>query len=251
MKKVKKVERDKAFIGAIISAVGSIAGGIGSAISAKKQAEAQKKQLEAEQKQAYGESLRNQVAANNQALANQEYVEQERNRIALRTGGKKKITKSRSKKVDGGTSSGGGTGYTPNAGEIIGGIGSAIGGVTSLISGLTQKVQEPTIIDKGTTFTAAAPKQLEPRNYGNQQTQTQIQNTQQINNQPVQQQTTFKTGGKMKTQFKDRIEVASQYACGGRKKSACGSRSQYAIGGEKVSHDTKRYNKYLVKKRKE
>lgn len=84
----KQEERPKAFLGAIIGAAAGIAGNI---ISAKKKAKAE----EAAFQQAQGEQNRNdgiqQANAMTAAYANQDYVNQYKDKIKLKNGGKMKV----------------------------------------------------------------------------------------------------------------------------------------------------------------
>lgn len=82
---INKDNRDKAFIGAAIGAIGNIVGGV---ISGKKQKKAQEKAY----RQAQIEQTRNegfqQAAAMSAQYANQDYVDQYKQKITLKDGGK-------------------------------------------------------------------------------------------------------------------------------------------------------------------
>lgn len=82
--------RDKAFIGAAIGAVGNIVGGI---IGKRKQKKAQEKAYrQAQEEQTRAEGVQ-QAAAMSAQYANQDYVDQYREKITLKTGGKVNMKK--------------------------------------------------------------------------------------------------------------------------------------------------------------
>lgn len=82
--------RNKAFIGAVIGAVGNLAGGI---IGKHKQKKAQERAYrQAQEEQTNSEGVQ-QAAAMSAQYANQDYVDQYRNKITLKNGGKINIKK--------------------------------------------------------------------------------------------------------------------------------------------------------------
>ena len=79
--------RDKAFIGAAIGAVGNIVGGI---IGRRKQKKAAEKAYRQQQIQQTRDEGFQQAQAMSSQLANQDYVDEYRNKITLKNGGKVK-----------------------------------------------------------------------------------------------------------------------------------------------------------------
>ena len=92
MKKVKKVNtRDKAWLGAVIGGVANIATSL---INSYQQEQAQKKQLAAEQRMQQQQNIANaniaaqqQAGAMTNALANQNYVNEYKNKMVMKNGG--------------------------------------------------------------------------------------------------------------------------------------------------------------------
>ena len=92
MKKVKKANtRDKAWLGAVIGGVANIATSL---ISSYQQEQAQKKELAAQQRMQQQQNIANaniaaqqQAGAMTNALANQNYVDEYKNKIVMKNGG--------------------------------------------------------------------------------------------------------------------------------------------------------------------
>lgn len=92
MKRCKKVNtRDKAWLGAVIGGVANIATNL---INSYQQEQAQKKQLAAEQRMQQQQNIANaniaaqqQAGAMTNALANQNYVDEYKNKIVMKNGG--------------------------------------------------------------------------------------------------------------------------------------------------------------------
>lgn len=92
MKKVKKVNtRDKAWLGAVIGGVANIATSL---ISSYQQEQAQKRELAAQQRMQQQQNIANaniaaqqQAGAMTNALANQNYVDEYKNKIVMKNGG--------------------------------------------------------------------------------------------------------------------------------------------------------------------
>ena len=89
-KVINKNSRKKAFIGAVIGAVGNLAGGI---ISAHKQKRAQEKAYRQAQKEQTQNEGFQQAQAMSAQYANQDYVDEYRNKITLKNGGKVNMKK--------------------------------------------------------------------------------------------------------------------------------------------------------------
>lgn len=87
VKKVKQVERHKAFIGAAIGAAANVIGSIISNKKKQKSEEAQFRQQQAEQVRQEGVQ---QATALTQSLNNQDYADEYRKKITLKNGGKVK-----------------------------------------------------------------------------------------------------------------------------------------------------------------
>lgn len=87
---INKNSRKKAFIGAAIGAVGNLAGGI---IGAYKQKRAQKKAYRQAQKEQTQNEGFQQAQAMSAQYANQDYVDEYRNKITLKNGGKVNMKK--------------------------------------------------------------------------------------------------------------------------------------------------------------
>lgn len=83
--------RDKAFLGAVIGGVANIAGGI---ISKRKQKKAQEEAYKQQQKEQTQNEGFQQAAAMTSQYANQDYVNQVKNKISLKNGGKVAMKKS-------------------------------------------------------------------------------------------------------------------------------------------------------------
>jgi len=164
---VKKNGRKEAFLGAIIGTVAGIAGSI---ISGKKQKKADElafKQAQAEQNRIDGLQ---QAQALSSSYANQSYVDQYKDKVVLKNGGKMKvkavkkgdrIDTFKKYKVGGRIPIGS---NKKEYGSLIGkdGIGGVvsggIGGVGSLISSIFSKPKAPKTIVKSDGFSVAAPK---------------------------------------------------------------------------------------------
>ena len=92
MKRCKKVNtRDKAWLGAVIGGVANIATSL---INSYQQEQAQKKQLAAEQRMQQQQNIANaniaaqqQAGAMTNALANQNYVDEYKNKMVMKNGG--------------------------------------------------------------------------------------------------------------------------------------------------------------------
>ncbi len=144
MRKVKRKERNKAFLGAVIGAAASLLGGIGSSIIASNSAKKQQREQEAMQRR----NANYQTAANisNYINGSSDIVDDYYNRVVLqRCGGRHKYE--------------GGGGFDWNS--TINGIGSALGSVGSSAISSTVPTGTQIIQPSAQQFT---PKIYKPRN---------------------------------------------------------------------------------------
>ena len=175
---MKKIKKNKAFLGTVLAGVGMAADVIGKAVAARKESNLKRREYEREQGQIYeNEALAN-TAAMNQELNDRGYINAMKNRITFKMGGKynnrfksNKIKTKRKKFKTGG--------YFENmsggeiAGDVLGGVGSLIGGISSL----AMSAKNPTnyTIKQGEVMQAQNPKILKAPNDIVQQTNLAMQ----------------------------------------------------------------------------
>lgn len=87
---MKKVVRDKKFIGAAIGAAANITGSVIGAVKKKKAMQEQEKAEQAQRQLQLAAETQQQAAAMSSSYANQDYVDEVKNKISLRNGGKVK-----------------------------------------------------------------------------------------------------------------------------------------------------------------
>lgn len=175
---MKKIKKNKAFLGAILAGVGMAADIVGKAVGARKESNLKRREYEREQGQIYeNEALAN-TAAMNQELNDRGYIDAMKNRITFKMGGeynnrfKSNKTKTKRKKFKDG-------GYFENmnggeiAGDVLGGVGSLIGGISSLAMSAKNPINYT--IKQGEVMQAQNPKILKAPNDMVQQTNLAMQ----------------------------------------------------------------------------
>jgi len=166
-KVVKKNGRNKAFIGAIIGTVAGVAGALIGDKKKRKAEDASFKLAQAEQNRI--DSVQ-QASAMSTTYANQSYVDQYKDKITLKGGGKVKFTKSntndrigRAKQFKAGGRTKAAEGMKMDYGKEAG---DAIGGIAGLATSLFTKPRVPKMINKADGFTFEDPKtKLVPNSY--------------------------------------------------------------------------------------
>lgn len=192
---MKKIKKNKAFLGAILAGVGMAADAVGKAVAARKESNLKRREYEKEQGQIYeNEALAN-TAAMNQELNDRGYIDAMKNRITFKMGGKynnrfksNKIKAKRKKFTTGGESktndSNTNNTNTDNtninelpgtkiAGEVIGGLTSLGSGIASLAMSAKNPINYT--IKQGEVIQAQNPKILKAPNDMVQQTNLAMQ----------------------------------------------------------------------------
>lgn len=149
-------KRDKAFIGAAIKAVGNIVGGIISKNKQKKAAEKEyrEKQLE----QTHNEGVQ-QAAALSAQYANQDYVEDYKNKISFKNGGKVNMNKKYNDRISITKKCACGGRRKANFGSDV------IGGVESVVNSIIQSPNNKKQIKTGDGFNYDVKKSIQPKDY--------------------------------------------------------------------------------------
>lgn len=154
-KKVKQVERHKAFIGAVIGAAANVIGNIISNKKKQKAEEAQFRQQQAEQVRQEGVKQANAIT---QSLNDQDYVDEYRKRITLKNGGKVKTNYTDRIKRNKAYACGGRK-------KASLGIGDAMQGIGNLATAIVTKQNAPKQITVSDGFSIDTNKGLTPNSY--------------------------------------------------------------------------------------
>ena len=217
---VKRDNRKKAFLGALIGGVASIAG---SAIGAAKRRKAEREQLRQQQIEQNQNDAKAQAQALTAAGADQDYVDEYNKKVTLKMGGDKKFNdRIKSNKTKSNRIFKCGGQKKAKMGSLIGqnGVGGEIGDAMSGIGGLVNSLFTPSSapkqVKKADGFSTTGPKvEIKTPNYMNN-TNNNINNnninnnsntatnptTQQQNNQFVDRSNTLRCGGKKRIKHK-------------------------------------------------
>lgn len=217
---VKRDNRKKAFLGAII---GGIAGIAGSAIGAAKKRKAEREQLRQQQIDQNQNDAKAQAQALTAAVADQDYVDEYNKKVTLKMGGNKKFNdRIKSNKTKSNRIFKCGGQKKAKMGSLIGqnGVGGEIGDAMSGIGGLADSLFTPSSapkqVKKADGFSTTGPKvEMKTPDYMNN-TNNNINNnninnnsntvtnptTQQQNNQFVDRSNTLRCGGKKRIKHK-------------------------------------------------
>lgn len=212
---VKRDNRKKAFLGALIGGVASIAG---SAIGAAKRRKAEREQLRQQIEQNQNDA-KAQAQALTAAVADQDYVDEYNKKVTLKMGGNKKFNdRIKSNKTKSNRIFKCGGQKKAKMGSLIGqnGVGGEIGGAMSGIGGLVNSLFTPSSapkqVKKADGFSTTGPKvEIKTPNYMNNTNNNDINNnintatnptTQQQNNQFVDRSNTLRCGGKKRIKHK-------------------------------------------------
>lgn len=202
---VKRDNRKKAFLGALIGGVASIAG---SAIGAAKRRKAEREKLKQQQIEQNQNDAKAQAQALTAAVADQDYVDEYNKKVTLKMGGNKKFNdriksnKTKSNRI------------FKCGGQKKAKMGSLIGqnGVGGLVNSLFTPSSAPKQVKKADGFSTTGPKvEIKTPNYMNNTNNNDINNnintatnptTQQQNNQFVDRSNTLRCGGKKRIKHK-------------------------------------------------
>ena len=217
---VKRDNRKKAFLGALIGGVASIAG---SAIGAAKRRKAEREKLKQQQIEQNQNDAKAQAQALTAAVADQDYVDEYNKKVTLKMGGNKKFNdRIKSNKTKSNRIFKCGGQKKAKMGSLIGqnGVGGEIGDAMSGIGGLVNSLFTPSSapkqVKKADGFSTTGPKvEIKTPNYMNN-TNNNINNnninnnsntatnptTQQQNNQFVDRSNTLRCGGKKRIKHK-------------------------------------------------
>lgn len=217
---VKRDNRKKAFLGALIGGVASIAG---SAIGAAKRRKAEREQLRQQQIEQNQNDAKAQAQALTAAVADQDYVDEYNKKVTLKMGGNKKFNdRIKSNKTKSNRIFKCGGQKKAKMGSLIGqnGVGGEIGDAMSEIGRLADSLFTPSSapkqIKKADGFSTTGPKvEIKTPDYMNN-TNNNINNnninnnsntvtnptTQQQNNQFVDRSNTLRCGGKKRIKHK-------------------------------------------------
>ena len=217
---VKRDNRKKAFLGAIIGGIASIAG---SAIGAAKKRKAEREQLRQQQIEQNQNDAKAQAQALTAAVADQDYVDEYNKKVTLKMGGNKKFNdRIKSNKTKSNRIFKCGGQKKAKMGSLIGqnGVGGEIGDAMSGIGGLADSLFTPSSapkqVKKADGFSTTGPKvEMKTPDYMNN-TNNNINNnninnnintatnptTQQQNNQFVDRSNTLRCGGKKRIKHK-------------------------------------------------
>lgn len=209
---VKRDNRKKAFLGALIGGVASIAG---SAIGAAKRRKAEREKLKQQQIEQNQNDAKVQAQALTAAVANQDYVDEYNKKVTLKMGGNKKFNdRIKSNKTKSNRIFKCGGQKKAKMGSLIGqnGIGGEIGDAMSEIGGLANSLFAPSSapkqVKKADGFSTTGPKiNIKTPDYvnstnNNNTNTTANPNTQQQNNQFVDRSNTLRCGGKKRIKRK-------------------------------------------------
>lgn len=213
---VKRDNRKKAFLGAIIGGIASIAG---SAIGAAKKRKAEREQLRQQQIEQNQNDAKAQAQALTAAVADQDYVDEYNKKVTLKMGGNKKFNdRIKSNKTKSNRIFKCGGQKKAKMGSLIGqnGVGGEIGDAMSGIGGLVNSLFTPSSapkqVKKADGFSTTGPKvEIKTPNYMNNTNNNDINNnintatnptTQQQNNQFVDRSNTLRCGGKKRIKHK-------------------------------------------------
>lgn len=217
---VKRDNRKKAFLGALIGGVASIAG---SAIGAAKRRKAEREKLKQQQIEQNQNDAKAQAQALTAAVADQDYVDEYNKKVTLKMGGNKKFNdRIKSNKTKSNRIFKCGGQKKAKMGSLIGqnGVGGEIGNAMSGIGGLVNSLFTPSSapkqVKKADGFSTTGPKvEIKTPDYMNN-TNNNINNnninnnsntvtnptTQQQNNQFVDRSNTLRCGGKKRIKHK-------------------------------------------------
>lgn len=217
---VKRDNRKKAFLGALIGGVASIAG---SAIGAAKRRKAEREKLKQQQIEQNQNDAKAQAQALTASVADQDYVDEYNKKVTLKMGGNKKFNdRIKSNKTKSNRIFKCGGQKKAKMGSLIGqnGVGGEIGGAMSGIGGLVNSLFTPSSapkqVKKADGFSTTGPKvEIKTPDYMNN-TNNNINNnninnnsntvtnptTQQQNNQFVDRSNTLRCGGKKRIKHK-------------------------------------------------
>lgn len=192
---VKRDNRKKAFLGALIGGIASIAG---SAIGAAKRRRAEREKLKQQQIEQNQNDAKAQAQALTAAVADQDYVDEYNKKVTLKMGGNKKFNdRIKSNKTKS---------------NRIFKFGAAMSGIGGLANSLFTSSSAPKQVKKADGFSTTGPKvEIKTPNYMNNTNNNDINNnintatnptTQQQNNQFVDRSNTLRCGGKKRIKHK-------------------------------------------------
>lgn len=213
---VKRDNRKKAFLGALIGGVASIAG---SAIGAAKRRKAEREKLKQQQIEQNQNDAKVQAQALTASVADQDYVDEYNKKVTLKMGGDKKFNdRIKSNKTKSNRIFKCGGQKKAKMGSLIGqnGVGGEIGDAMSGIGGLVNSLFTPSSapkqVKKADGFSTTGPKvEIKTPNYMNNTNNNDINNnintatnptTQQQNNQFVDRSKYFAMRGKKRIKHK-------------------------------------------------
>lgn len=213
MKKiVKRDNRKKAFLGAIIGGIASIAG---SAIGAAKKRKAEREKLKQQQIEQNQNDAKAQAQALTASVADQDYVDEYNKKVTLKMGGDKKFNdRIKSNKTKSNRIFKCGGQKKAEMGSLIGqnGVGGEIGDAMSGIGGLANSLFAPSSapkqVKKADGFSTTGPKvEMKTPDYVNSTNNNNTNaaanpNTQQQNNQFVDRSNALRCGGKKRIKRK-------------------------------------------------
>ena len=207
---VKRDNRKKAFLGALIGGVASIAG---SAIGAAKRRKAEREQLRQQQIEQNQNDAKAQAQALTAAVADQDYVDEYNKKVTLKMGGNKKFNdRIKSNKTKSNRIFKCGGQKKAKMGSLIGQNGVGMSGIGGLVNSLFTPSSAPKQVKKADGFSTTGSKvEIKTPNYMNNTNNNDINNnintatnptTQQQNNQFVDRSNTLRCGGKKRIKHK-------------------------------------------------
>lgn len=209
---VKRDNRKKAFLGAIIGGIASIAG---SAIGAAKKRKAEREKLKQQQIEQNQNDAKAQAQALTASVADQDYVDEYNKKVTLKMGGDKKFNdRIKSNKTKSNRIFKCGGQKKAEIGSLIGqnGVGGEIGDAMSGIGGLANSLFAPSSapkqVKKADGFSTTGPKvEMKTPDYVNSTNNNNTNaaanpNTQQQNNQFVDRSNALRCGGKKRIKRK-------------------------------------------------
>ena len=209
---VKRDNRKKAFLGAIIGGIASIAG---SAIGAAKKRKAEREKLKQQQIEQNQNDAKAQAQALTASVADQDYVDEYNKKVTLKMGGDKKFNdRIKSNKTKSNRIFKCGGQKKAEMGSLIGqnGVGGEIGDAMSGIGGLANSLFAPSSapkqVKKADGFSTTGPKvEMKTPDYINSTNNNNTNaaanpNTQQQNNQFVDRSNALRCGGKKRIKRK-------------------------------------------------
>ena len=195
--KAKRIQRDKAFLGAIIGAIAGIAG---SAIAASSSKRSTKKQTEEQQRQQNKNDTLEMAQNLSASYGNQDYIDDFQNKVKFKTGGKMKTKKTNyndrvtvAKKFKCGGRKKAAWGASDTS-ALISGVGGALSNVTGTLIGNNVD----TTVKPGTIYKGIPKERIKEPDY--------IVNPDNL----------FSSNNTVRPQYEDRIQQAMR--CGGRKR---------------------------------